>query len=84
MKLRSQSLFLENLRRSWVPELVLHKKKIYFTEKILCDYVPEFRDAETKTIQDFDILTSPWCSSQEDEEFYINTIIQIGQVSYNT
>ena len=35
-------------------------------------------------MQDFDILTSPWCSKQEDEEFFINTITQIGQVSFNS
>ena len=35
-------------------------------------------------MQDFDILTSPWCSKQEDEEFFINTITQIGQVRFNS
>ncbi|XP_023344499.1 uncharacterized protein LOC111713793 [Eurytemora carolleeae] len=52
-------------------------------EKIICDSVPEFRDAESKSMQDFDILTSPWCSKQEDEEFFINTITQIGQILKN-
>ena len=43
-------------------------------------YCGKFREYPSIDLKDMNLFKSPWCSSYEDEQFYMNTIKELGEV----
>ena len=47
------------------------------------EYLPNIKQWRGFSLEDFSMFISPWAQTFEDEEFFMNTVKRVGEVSEN-